>query len=107
MDAWISPETAPWFSLVSLTSVLATLSVFVRRGEHRALVTFVWGAAAMAGAAMLLAAIAGAATGQPWWVLIALGVPGVVLSCVYGWAVMHIQSAYSASEMRRSMAKDI
>jgi hypothetical protein len=107
MDAWISPEIAPWFSFFSLTSVGATLAVFVRRGEHRALVTAVWSAMALVGVVMLAGFLAGAAMGQPWYVLIALGVPGVVLSLVYGWSVARLGKAYSASELRRTMAKDI
>ena len=107
MDAWISPDAAPWFSFLSLTSLGALLAIFVKRGEHRGLVTVVWGAAAVAGFVMLAATIAGAAMGQPWYVLIALGVPGVVLSLVYGLSVLNLDKAYAASEMRRTMAKDI
>ncbi len=97
MDAWISPEIAPWFSFFSLTSVGATLAVFVRRGEHRALVTAVWSAMALVGVVMLAGFLAGAAMGQPF----------PVLSLVYGWSVARLGKAYSASELRRTMAKDI
>jgi hypothetical protein len=107
MDAWISSEVAPWFSFLSLTSLGATLSIFVKRGEHRGLVTVVWGAGALAGLVMLAAALAGAAMGQPWWVLLALGLPGVVMSTTYGWSVLTIGRMYEASELRRTMAKDI
>jgi hypothetical protein len=107
MDAWISPEIAPWFSFFSLTSLGGILAVFVRRGQLRALVTAVWGAGAVVGVVMLAGALAGAAMGQPWWVLIALGVPGLVLSTVYGWSVLTLDKAYAASEMRRTMAQDI
>ena len=107
MDAWIAPETATWFSMTSLTAVLAVLTIFVRRGEHRMLVKLVWGGAALAGLASLVAAIIGAIIGQPWWVLIALGVPGVVLTSVYGWATLTLDRAYNASEHRRTLAKDL
>jgi hypothetical protein len=107
MDAWISSEAAPWFSFLSMTSLGAALSIFAKRGEHRGLVTAVWGAGALAGLVLLAAALAGAAMGQPWWVLLALGVPGVVLTPVYGWSVLTLDKAYAASEIRRTMAKDI
>src|SRR5262245_30000108 len=107
MDAWISPNIAPLFSFFSLTSLGATLVVFVRRGQHRGLVTFAWGAGALLGLVMLAGFIAGAVMGQPWYVLVALGVPGVVLSSVYGWSVLTLDKAYAASELRRTMAKDI
>jgi fatty acid desaturase len=107
MDAWIAPQYAPWFSLLSLTALLSLLSIFVRRGEHRGLVTVVWGAAALAGVAFLVGALAAFATGQPWWVLIALGVPGIVLTTVFGWSTLYIGKIYDASEHRRSLAKDL
>lgn len=107
MDAWIAPEIAPWFSLASLTAALASLDVFVRRGEHRRLVSLVWGAATFAGVVVLLAAIAGALTGQPWWVLLALGVPGVVVTTACGWSTLTLGRAYSESEHRRTLAKDL
>ena len=107
MDAWIAPENAHWFSMTSLTAVLAALAIFVRRGEHRMLVQLVWGAAALAGLASLIATIIGMMIGQPWWVLTALGVPGVVLTWVYGWATLTLDRAYSESEHRRTLAKDL
>lgn len=104
---WLPPETGQWLSLTSLISVFAAMSVFVRIGKYRTLVTIVWGACAVFGAACLVATLVGAATGQPWYILVGLGVPGLVATLVYGVALSQLGRMYANVEQRRTFAKDL
>lgn len=106
-EAWFAREIAPFFSLLSLTAVIASLDVFVQRGEHRGLVRACYAVSAFAGLALLAAGAFALATGQPWYVEFALGFPGAVMLAAFGWSALRLDTAYSAAEHRRTMAKDI
>ena len=107
MDAWIAPETAPWFSLLSLTASVAGLDHFAQRGQLRGIVSTVYGATALIGLALLAAAAIALASGQRWHVPFALGFPGAIMLVACTWAFFDLGRVYGEAELRKSIAKDI
>ena len=57
VEAWFSPEIAPYFSLLSLFSLLACLQTFAMKGTRRELVMGAYYAATGASALLALAAL--------------------------------------------------
>lgn len=106
-EAWFSAQTAPYFSLLSLTSLLALLQIFVARGVHRRLVTAGYGAGVVLGLGLL--ALGGIAwmSAQPGFVTFALGFPGLIIFPTCVWALTRVGTSYRQSEMRRSIADDL
>ena len=107
MDAWIAPEIAPWFSLLSLTASVAGLDHFAQRGHLRGVVSTVYGATALAGLVLLAAAVLALASGQPWYIPFALGFPGAMMFVMCTWAFFDLGRVYREAEFRKSIAKDI
>jgi hypothetical protein len=107
MTDWFSPEIAPMFALLSLTAGVASFDYFAKRGQHRALVTTAYVAAALFGAVLLAAGLIALATGQRWHVVFPFSFAGaVILPCCIG-AIIDLRRVYSESELRRTVARDI
>lgn len=107
IDPWFTPEVSLRFTFLSLFSLLAILEVFVAKGRHRRAVTSALAAGAAAGVILLALAVLAGIGGQPRFVLIALGVPGIVLSVVFATVLASLPSRYAATELRRIASKEI
>lgn len=107
MHPWFGADGAHAFSYLSLLSLAAGLQVFVNRGRYRALVTSVLTAGAALGAALLVLAAIAVWTGQPRYILLALGVTGGVSSAVFGGVLLTLRRQYTVAELRRMAAKDL
>ncbi len=104
---WFSPQTATWFSLLSLTASIAGLDYFARRGQLRGTLTAVYAATALAGLALLAAGLYALVSGQPWHVSFALAFPGAIIMSAFAWALLDLDHVYREAELRRSVARDI
>ena len=104
---WFSPEIAPMFSLLSLTAAISSLDYFAKRGRHRAVVTISYAVGAFVGFLLLVAGAVALTTGQRWYVIFALGFPGVVMLPTLLWALLDLKRVYGEAELRRSLARDI
>ena len=107
IQPWFTQQVAFSFTFFSLFSLLAILEVWVGRGLHRRVVTGALAAGAAVGAILLALAVVAGAGGQPRYVLMALGVPGVVLSVVFVSVLASVPGRYAAAEMRRIASREI
>ena len=107
IQPWFTQEVAFSFTFFSLFSLLAVLEVWVGRGVHRRAVTSAFAAGAVVGAVLLVLAVIASVGGQPQYVLVALGVPGVVLSVVFAAVLASVPARYAAAELRRMASKEI
>lgn len=104
---WFTQEVSLWFTLFSFFALLGTLEVFVAQGRHRRAVTGALAAGAVIGAILLALAVLAVVQGQPRYVLIAFGVPGIVLTAVFAATLTSVPARYAAAEMRRMASKEI
>ena len=107
IQPWFTQEVASSFTYFSLLALLAVLEVWVGRGAHRQLVTRTLAAGAAVGAVLLALAVVAGVGGQPRYVLIALGIPGVVLSVVFASVLASVPARYNAAELRRMASREI
>ena len=107
MEAWFSPQTAPWFSFLSLFALLECLSAYAKKGLYRSGVMTVYWAGFGLGIAFLLGAGAAFLLHQPIYVVFSLGLTGIVMTLAMGWGVIGIAREYRKTELRQSIAKDL
>jgi hypothetical protein len=102
VDPWFMRERAVLFAFASLTSLLYLLEPYARRGQLKGAVLGSCGAVLLAGVAMLIAAMAGHATGQPRYVTFTLELTGGLVAFSGAWGLVqfwwHYRSAARASE---------
>jgi hypothetical protein len=106
-EVWFPAQIAPYFSLLSLVALISCLEAFAQRGEHRAVVTLAYRAAAAFGFVLLLAGIWAFVIHQPWHVWFTLGFSGGVIFPICIWALARIGKLYQGAELRRSIADDL
>lgn len=106
-EPWFSPEVARSFALLSFLAVGAGLTIYAKRGQHRALVLTAGAVLVAFGAILLLAALAASAIGQPAFVSRPLLLSGVVITgvCASGW--FELRKMYAEAELRKVSAADI
>ncbi len=104
---WFTPEGSLWFTLFSFFSLFAILDVYVGQGRHRRAVTSALAVGAVTGAILLALAVLAGVGAQPRYVLIALGLPGIVLSGVFMATLVSVPARYAAAELRRMASKEI
>ena len=107
MEAWFSPQTARWFSFLSLTALLTCLSEYAKRGLYRSGVMRVLWAVFGLGSAFLLGAGAAFVVHQPIYVVFSLGLTGMVMTPAIGGGIIGIIREYRRTEMRQSIAQDL
>jgi hypothetical protein len=107
MDVWFSPQTALWFSLLSLLSVTAALSEFAKRGRYRSGVIAVYRIVFGFGIALLVAGFTAVLFHQPWYVVFPLGWSGMVIAPATTWAIVATNREYRNAEMRHTIAQDL
>lgn len=106
-DPWFSPEAAPWFSMLSLFSLLAYLQTYALKGRYR---QWVMGSYYTATGIAVVLALAGAgamAIGQPSWVWGTLVFVGVLTFVLMLFSNRKIARMYSDAELRKSIAGDL
>ena len=79
---WFAPQHAVLFSFASLTSLLALLEPYARRGKHPVLVFGSSVAVLLAAVATVVAAVIAHRSAQPGYVVFALGMAGGVVALV-------------------------
>ncbi len=107
IQPWFTQEVSSSFVFFSLFALLAVLEVWVGRGLHRRAVTSALAAGAVVGAVLLVLAVIAGVAGQPRYVLVALVVPGVVLSVVFAAVLATVPARYAAAELRRMASREI
>jgi hypothetical protein len=106
-EAWFSPEAARSLAFLSLFAVLAALDPLARRGRARILVTGLYGASIAVGAALMIAGIIAALTGQPAHVWRPLAFAGFVVTLPLTFGFREMQRIYREAELRRTVASDL
>lgn len=107
MNAWFSPDAAPYFSLLSLMSIMALMSHWIRQGKHRLLVIGSFFASIGLGVAFMVGAFAAWILGQPEYVISALAMTGFIITVVFCATMPVVYKGYSQADQRRMIAKDI
>jgi len=107
VSEWFSPETAKYFSFLSLISLMALMSYWVKQGRHRALVVGSFIASIAFGGALLAGAAIAWIVDQPVWVVRPMALSGFVIMLVFAATLGSIRKGYEESEQRRIIAKDI
>jgi hypothetical protein len=107
IQPWFTQEVSSSFVFFSFFALLAVLEVWVGRGLHRRVVTSALAAGAVVGAILLVLAVVAGVGGQPQYVLVALGVPGVVLSIVFAATLANVPARYATAELRRMASREI
>ncbi|HZF29062.1 MAG TPA: hypothetical protein VE907_08095 [Gammaproteobacteria bacterium] len=79
---WFAPQHAVLFSFASLTSLLALLEPYARRGKHPVLVFGASVAVLLAAVATVVAAVIAHQSAQPGYVVFALAMSGGVVTSV-------------------------
>jgi heme/copper-type cytochrome/quinol oxidase subunit 3 len=106
-DAWFSPETAKFFSYLSLLSLCSLFAIPASKGRLRGLAVGVWTAVLVFAALLLGAGALAVAAGQPAHVTRALLVSGVVLGVLFAATRRALIRGYTEAEVRRTVAADL
>ncbi len=106
-DAWFSAEVAPWFSMISLLSLMAYLQKWAELGRRRTLVMRAYVAATVFGVLLLLGGILAVAVGQPDYVMYTLILSGSLTAGLFGMTVVRIRGLYQKAELHRTIANDL
>lgn len=104
---WFSLETARWFSLFSLLSILAGAGYWIEKGQYKRLVTTLFYAAIAFGGIMLMASFVARIVDQPAHVIRALTMTGVIITVVFGVTLGVVYRGYAKAEQRKILARDI
>jgi fatty acid desaturase len=107
IEPWFPPEVARSFAFLSLLALSAGLTVFAKRGQHRAAVMAAAAALVAVGAAMLIAGVIALMLGQPAFVSGPLLLAGAVVTIVCASGLFQLRQMYAESELRRMTAKDL
>ena len=107
MDPWFSPQAARYFSFLSLMSLMALMSYWIKQGRYRRLVVGSFYASIGLGVAFLLAALVAWNVDQPEYVSGALAMTGLVIVVVFSATIPVVFKGYADADQRRMIAKDI
>jgi hypothetical protein len=107
INAWFTPSAAHWFVYLSLFSLFSVLGHYTKQGRYRKAVTGATAAGAAIGAALFVLTVIAAIDGQPRYVLISLGIPGIVVTVVFLAVFVLLPREYATAELRRMTAKEI
>ena len=107
MTAWFGPQVSPWFSMLSLMSLVACVAPWVARGQHKALVKGIYMASVAFGALLLVTGIIARFLGQPDYVSDPLVLAGIVISIVFAATMPVMLKGYAEAEARKIAARDI
>lgn len=106
-DAWFSPETARFFSFLSLLSLCSLFAIPASKGRLRGLAVGVWNAVIVFSVILLGAGALAASTGQPPHVTRAMLLSGVLLGVLFAITRRALIRGYEEAEVRRTVAADL
>ena len=106
-EAWFSPDVARSFAFLSLLAITAGLESFAKQGRFRGIVSAIFGACVVLGAAFLAAGGLALLAGQPSYVLRSLLLVGFVITIPFVGAFLSIQKIYREAELRKTVASDL
>ena len=106
-DAWFSPETARFFSFLSLLSLCSLFAIPARKGRLRGLAVGVWNAVVVFAVLLLGAGVLAASTGQPPYVTRAMLLSGFVVGVTFVVTRRALIRGYEEAEVRRTVAADL
>ena len=107
MNEWFGPELAPWFSMLSLMSLVAGTAVWIERGEHKKLVTGIYAISTAVGGLFLVAGLIARLVDQPQHVVWPLLMSGVVITIVFVATWPIVLNGYRKAEQRKILARDM
>lgn len=110
-EPWFDPNLYAWIP-GTLLGVIGGLvgslgGVIVSRGVGKHILYTVFITVIAFSAVLLLGAIVGLATGQPFGVWYSLGLPGIIGLIVFGSLLPVLRNAYREAELRRLSAADL
>ena len=107
MTEWFSPETSLWFPYLSLMSLVAITAIWIKKGQHKRLVTGIYIACLGVGCLFLVAGLIARWIGQPDHVAGPLLLAGVVITVCFAATMPVMLRDYAKAEQRKMLAKDI
>jgi hypothetical protein len=110
IEPWFTPDQYAFLpgTLLGVIGGLlgAAAGIFAPRGRARGIVLGALTVALTASAALLVAGVIAFAVGQPYGVWYALGLPGLIGTCVIGGLLPTVRTRYQEAETRRLQASD-
>src|SRR5262245_40810461 len=107
IEAWFSQEAASRFAFLALLSLFALAEIPAKRGRYRGLVMGAWNTVLVFSAMLLITAALGWFSGQPGYVVSAMGGSGLVIGVSFLALKQEVVAAYQAAELRKTIAKDL
>ncbi|HUF74344.1 MAG TPA: hypothetical protein VMR74_15785 [Gammaproteobacteria bacterium] len=107
MSEWFSPEVGPWFSWLSLMSLVAITSIWIERGQHKKLVTGIYIISVAVGGLFLVAGMVARVVDQPSYVVRPLLMSGFVITAVFAATWPVVLDGYRKAEQRKILARDM
>jgi hypothetical protein len=107
MNEWFGPETAPWFSWLSLMSLVAITSIWIEKGRHKTLVTTIYALSTAVGGLLLVAGLVATIVEQPGYVSRPLQMSGFVITAVFAATWPVVLGGYRKAEQRKILARDM
>jgi hypothetical protein len=107
MTEWFGPELGPWFSLLSLMSLVALTSIWIEKGQHRKTVAGIYIVSIAIGGLFFVAGVIARMVEQPEYVSGPLLLAGVVITVVFAATWPVVVKGYARAEERKVLAKDL
>lgn len=106
-DAWFAAGDGRWVAMLALLTVVVALEPMARQGRNRTLVLGMFAGCAAIGLAFLAAAVIGALSGQPRFVVGPLFAGGVAVGGAFTGAFFQMRKMYADAELRKTVASDL
>ena len=107
IEPWFTQQIAPWFSLLSLFSLLSFTHTWAQKGQHRSLITGAYRLVVGLGILLICLGLIALVQSQPRWVWAALLLAGGLLTPLMAWATRQVMQLYEEAELRKSIANDL
>ena len=102
MNAWFTPDQAPFFAFVSLLSLLSLLERYAERGQYQVAVLSACTAALLAGIALLAAATLAHERSQPPHVFLTLNLSGGLVTLGSAIGLLRVVRLYYVARRLRA-----
>ena len=107
MNAWFSPEIAPWFAFLAFLSVFSVLERYAKQGRHRTLVMSAFQGLFAFGCLMATVAVLAWAVDQPRYVIFVFALCGAVIVPAGAASLRKLRLLYEEAELRKTVAHDL
>jgi hypothetical protein len=107
MEPWFSEEIASRFAFLSLLALFALVAIAAKRGRYRQLVMGAWNGVLVVSALLLVLAVLGWSSGQPRYVVFALGFSGFLIGSIFLALKRVVVAGYHEAELRKTIAEDL